>query len=346
LLDSRAPTGAAVMALRRMQVLRDGYSSHALAMSARPRAVPRGSALRSVSPAAGLTGEIRLARADVVVTTSSRTLASAAPRLTAGRLVHFLHERPELALASAQFMRRVPAITRLVVPAATDPRWFATAAGLRADQVLAADDFVDPAETLLGSARGRVILAVGALAADTAILELAEGFRCALPQLPGWQLRVAGDGPGLGLLREYIAQHGLGTRLLALGPRYDLAAQYADAGIVARLERGDCGGLSVLEALAAGVPVLGGSAVPAVLRHVRSDTNGWVLDRSDPVAIAEALVRLADDERRARLAAGARATRTWAPDDAARRALHDLFAGVLSAVPSSRPSPIGANAAR
>jgi glycosyltransferase involved in cell wall biosynthesis len=325
-----------VMAMRRIRVLRHRYATTAVALSTAPRGVPRESPLAAVESATGLGGEIRVARADLVVTTSDRTLASAAPRLTAGRLVHFLHVDPDAALASDEFVKRLPVITRLVVPVTAAPADIAARTGLRPEQVVAADDCTIPRDSLLGRARAEVILAAGRLHDGSAILDLAEAFRLALPLLPGWQLRVAGGGPGLPRLQAFVDRHDLGSRLLVLGPRYDLPAQYLDAGVVARVERSEANGLSVIEALAAGVPVLGCDTVPAVVRHVRHDVNGWVLGRCDPTAIADALVRLADPDRRAGYAAAARAGAVGMLTETARTELSDLFDAALDSPATSR----------
>lgn len=343
LLESREPTGAAMMAMRRMRVLRHHHAATALALSAGSR-VPQQSPLHSVWSANSLAGEVRIARADIVVTTSAQALASAAPRVTPGaRLVHFLHTRPDAALASLEFMPRVPAVSMVVVPPAVHPGRFAEQAGLRADQVVAADDFTLPREALLGTATGTVIVAAGRLAADSAILDLAEGFRRALPQLPGWQLRVLGGGPKLADLRAFTERHGLGSRLLALGPRYDAGLHYLEAGLVVRLESSDVNGLSVLEALAAGVPVLGADDVPAVQRHVAPGLSGWVLHRRDPEAIAEALVEAARGPR-AEYAAAARESRAGLLTEPARTELIDVFQTVLDTAPVARVPVAALNA--
>jgi glycosyltransferase involved in cell wall biosynthesis len=336
LLDSREPTGAAVMALRRMRVLRYRHTSTALAMSTTPRA-PKDSPLVAALPASGLAGEVRIARADIVVTTTERTLASAAPRMSTGRLVHFLHTRADAALASSQFMKRLPAITRIVVPASVDPADFAERSGLQPAQVVTADDFTLPRDSLLGTARAKVILAAGRLDDSSTILDLAEAFRLALPLLPGWQLRVAGGGPKEAELGAFVERHGLGSRLLVLGARHDLATQYLDAGLVVRIGPAEANGLSVLEALAAGVPVLGSDSVPAVNRYVHHGVNGWVLGRRDPQAIAAALVETSDPTRRADYAAAARTNPAGLLTDVGRRALHDLFDAVLDSTPATRP---------
>jgi glycosyltransferase involved in cell wall biosynthesis len=331
LLDSEAPTGATVMSLRRMRVLRDRLSSSAFSLLPVPGGVPAPSAYARIPQLSGLAAEVRIARAALVVTGTARTLAAAAPRLTGRtRLVHFLNALPDVAFANDLFTSRLTAAAVVVVPLELDPGEFARKAGIRREQVVAMDDFTVPEHSLLGTARARTILAADSLTDGAAAVALAEGFRLALPKLPGWQLRIAGWGPGLDALVNFVDRHQLAPRVLALGAQHDLAPHYLDAGLVVRIGPDEANGLSVLEALAAGVPVLGSESIPAVRRHVRHDVNGWVLDRTDPPAIAEAFVALADPARRERLGAAARTSRTGLVTAATSRQLYEIVDAALS----------------
>jgi glycosyltransferase involved in cell wall biosynthesis len=164
-----------------------------------------------------------------------------------------------------------------------------------------------------------------------------EGFALAAPDMPGWQLRLCGWGMRDALIQEFVERHDLHSRVVMMGPRHRIATEYQDAGVVARVAAEDANGLSVLEALAAGVPVLGAPTVPTVTRYVEHDVNGLVLERTDPIGIAEALVELADPARRARLAEGARASRAGLFTDAGARDLADLFRRAMVAEPRRSP---------
>lgn len=71
-------------------------------------------------------------------------------------------------------------------------------------------------------------------------------------------------------------------------------------------------------------------------RFVRDGHNGIVLERIDPVAIAEALTGFADADLRAQFAANARAERTGLLTTAGEDELHSLFAHILD-----NPAPRG-----
>ncbi|SHG22656.1 Glycosyltransferase involved in cell wall bisynthesis [Jatrophihabitans endophyticus] len=313
--ESLRPNGALTMTRRRMHALRTVATSRLVVLSRDPATRAQdASPYRGVHALAGLSGEALVARADVVMTTSARSLASATARRHGGmRIVHFLHGNAMSALRNELFLRSIPAASRVVVPLSIDPVAFARDAGIAAHRVVACDDFVLPQDAPLATALAPVVLAVGQVTTDTTLVDVVEAFRLALPGLAGWQLRIVGAGGGTRLLTQAIEDAGLVGRAILLGARHDLPTHYLDAGLVVRTQPNDANGLSVLEALAAGVPVLGAATVPAVQRLVRHGETGWVLERNEPDAIAEALLAACDDPVRAGMAAAVRAQRPVSP---------------------------------
>ena len=199
------------------------------------------------------------------------------------------------------------------------------------------DDFTLGATSLLGTGRPKVVLAVGAAHPTSGLLELVEAFRRA--GLPGWQLRIAGGrtaarGPGHVHRRPRPVRRDSGARPAA-GPGPPLPRR--GRGRAARTR--DAYGLPVLEALSAGVPVIGASTVPAVSRFVHAGVNGVVLNRTDPAAIAEALVAVSDDHRRGELARGARENPSGLLDTAGRARLARFVDAVLDEPRPVPPSP-------
>lgn len=322
LLDTDDPNGAGVMTMRRIEVLRDTVRSTAVCLQRGGVTPPDPSPFRRVLSARTPSGRLTFMAADLVVTTSPRTLAWAAKRRVLGmRIVHVLHAAPDRVLGDEAFMHHVHLVERLLVPQEVDTAPFAHAVGLRPDQVRTADDFTLPADRLLSTAEGRVVLAAGRFAGQTGAVDIVRGFGLAQAELPGWQLRLCGWGSQRREVNAAIAEFELETRALVMGPTYDLQAEYLDAGIAVRLAADEAGGLSVLEALTAGVPVLGADTVPAVRRYVVDGVNGQVLTRADPESIAAGLIAMGDPERRARLATGARSRPSGLLTETGRRVL-------------------------
>ncbi|MBE7189937.1 glycosyltransferase [Jatrophihabitans endophyticus] len=349
-VDDRAPTGATTMALRRAAVLRGSAEQTVLALRRGPRTVPRpraGTAWSAIAEPGGLTGEMAFARADVVVTTSELTLASAAARATGrSRLVHVVHEPAVRALARPRVARALPLVDWLLVPAATDLERVSALAALPRDRIVAVDDFTLPGEALLSSAAGRVVLAAGRIGSEDPTvpdptLDVVDGFVRAYRAhrdgaLRGWQLRLAGDGPGLPALLDHVDGLGAGGEVVVLGAQPGLAAHYLDAGVVVRVALPEANGLSVVEGLAAGVPVVSSPASPAAVRHVRHGVNGTMLEDIGPDGIAAAFVELADPQRRAAYAAAARADRVGLLDPAGRAGVQDLLHTILDHRPLAK----------
>jgi glycosyltransferase involved in cell wall biosynthesis len=140
---------------------------------------------------------------------------------------------------------------------------------------------------------------------DTAI----RAFARVQLRLPGTRLVVAGSGVELVALQALVAE-------LQLGPWVDFVGRIANADMPARLAQAHCllnpsrvdnQPVSILEALAAGVPVLSTRAggIPDMLQHGHS---ALLVAVDDEAAMAEQLLRILQDPALAlRLAQAGRA---------------------------------------
>ncbi len=125
---------------------------------------------------------------------------------------------------------------------------------------------------------------------------------------PATRFVVAGDGPLRADLEVMAAAGELRGRTHFLGWWENLPALYADLDVVALTSRNEGTPVCLLEAMAAGVPVVATrvGGVPDVVRH---EETGLLVPPGDPAALAVALASLlADPERRSALGlAGRRA---------------------------------------
>lgn len=118
---------------------------------------------------------------------------------------------------------------------------------------------------------------------------------------PAAHFVVAGDGPLRARLEAAAQRAGLGARAHFLGWWGDLPALYADLDVVALTSRNEGTPVCVLEAMAAGVPVVA-TAVGGVPDVVRHGETGLLVPPGDPAALAAALASLlADPDRRSAL---------------------------------------------
>lgn len=111
--------------------------------------------------------------------------------------------------------------------------------------------------------------------------------------LPGPRplLQIVGDGPERGPLEQFTRELGLATAVTFVGERHDIPEQLASASMFVLSSLTEGVSLTLLEAMARGLPVIatrvGGN--PEVVVH---GTTGLLVPPSDPSALAEAMLRL------------------------------------------------------
>jgi glycosyltransferase involved in cell wall biosynthesis len=133
----------------------------------------------------------------------------------------------------------------------------------------------------------------------------------ALPELlsahPRLQVYFFGKGPLAGALQEEIDARGLASRVRLGGFRSDLAALLPCLDLVVHPALLEGLGVSLLQASAAGVPVVA-SAVGGIPEAVRDGVNGRLVSAGDPQALGAAVdALLRDAPLRRRLGDGGRA---------------------------------------
>lgn len=158
---------------------------------------------------------------------------------------------------------------------------------------------------------GRVVcLFVGRLSREKGVLDLLEAWRLLQPS--DALLIVAGPdmtghawdagAPG----RALVEQHGLGASVRFVGPHEDVAPMMQAADLVVQPSHFEALGLSAIEALACGVPLVA-SAVGGLLDFVVDGENGRLCPPQDAPALAACIGPLLSDAgARMRLAARAR----------------------------------------
>jgi glycosyltransferase involved in cell wall biosynthesis len=198
----------------------------------------------------------------------------------------------------------------------------------------------DTRRAALGADSRVLVLHVGRLAVEKGVDTLVGAFIAARERLGDRaSFCVAGDGPRAGAVRAALpfAHH------LGFLDRATLADLYADADIFVFPSATETCGLVALEALAAGVPVIGASAggVPESLRH---GLTGFLVSPGDAMGFAERIVELAaDHEQRWAMHEAARAFavgRDWARELEELEAVYERLrcTTVAAAAPSAWPT--------
>ena len=151
---------------------------------------------------------------------------------------------------------------------------------------------------------------------------LVEALAEVVAAAPHAVLLVAGDGPLREDLDKDVRARGLTAHVRFAGWQSDLCALYATCDIVALVSRNEGTPVAVIEAMAAGLPVVA-TTVGGVPDVIADGRTGLLVPPASPAAIASALVRLVGDDPCVR---GSEATRakTCARDSASERLVGDI----------------------
>jgi glycosyltransferase involved in cell wall biosynthesis len=173
-----------------------------------------------------------------------------------------------------------------------------------ATEVPSGQGTVDPRlRAELAGPEGRpVVLAMARLVHDKGLDVLVE----AAVALPHAQFVIAGDGAARSALAAQVSELALDGRVKLLGWRTDIAALLAAADVFVLPSRNEALGVSALEAMAAGKPVIA-TAVGGVPEAVCDGETGLIVAPGDSQALAGAISALiADPARRERFGAAGR----------------------------------------
>lgn len=209
----------------------------------------------------------------------------------------------------------------LTFPPFLDPAPFALAASRRdSHRQTAAERFGLPLDRPW-------LLAVGMMRAGDKLASfkrLAEMLQ--LAQAAHWHMLIVGDGPEAAAVADAFAPlHGRAAFLGRLEPD-DLAAVYAASDLYVWPAVNEAYGMALLEAQAAGLPVLSVNTrgVPDIVRH---GETGWLTDDDAPQTLAQALLTLLHDATRHQTMG--RAARIHVARNLSMTAAQERLAGIL-----------------
>ena len=111
------------------------------------------------------------------------------------------------------------------------------------------------------------------------------------------KLDIAGDGPEKGALEDEIEALGLSESVRLLGWRDDIPRFLDSWNLYVQSSSAEGFGLSVLEAMAAGLPVIA-TRVGGLPELIEEKATGLLVNAGDPVAMGDAIAALAPDARR------------------------------------------------
>lgn len=184
----------------------------------------------------------------------------------------------------------------------------------------------------------RAIVCVGRFVVNKGQRVLIQAMPEIIGRCPDAVLLLVGDGPARRELTELTTQLGLDGRVKFLGTRSDVPEILSSAEIFAQPSFYEGIPLSVLEAMAAGKPVVA-TRVPGNADVIEDKRNGILVPPGDPGAMADAIASLLSEPERAK-AMGARGQasvrETYDIRETAAR-VEDLYLDVLGSHRSLPP---------
>lgn len=194
---------------------------------------------------------------------------------------------------------------RVVVPSAAVARFAVDHVGIPADVVDVVPNGVDPQRYAAGSrprGSGPTAVWVGLLGGVKRVDLLLD----AVAAVPGLRLDLVGDGPLRSVTRERVTRPDLAGRVELAGWVDDPAERFARADLYVLTSAAENCPMSLLEAMASGLPVVA-TSVGGVPEVVREGVDGLLCRAGDHDGLVRALATLAGDAgQRARMGAAAR----------------------------------------
>jgi glycosyltransferase involved in cell wall biosynthesis len=183
----------------------------------------------------------------------------------------------------------------------------------------------DPGADVLGS--------VANLSRDKDVATLLRAFQIIRRQKPQAALQIVGDGPGRAAAQTLCAELGITSHVGFLGFRDDVPSLLARFSVFVHATRTEGLGIAILEAMAAGVPVVA-SRVGGIPEIVEDGITGLLVPAGDARALSAAALELLGRPARAEEMARRARARAEALFTVGR--MSDAYAGLYQEVTASR----------
>ncbi|MFO0904071.1 MAG: glycosyltransferase [Pirellulales bacterium] len=142
-----------------------------------------------------------------------------------------------------------------------------------------------------GAQPGRPAILVARMVPEKDLPTLLAAVELVVQREPTFQLRLVGDGPALAAARARAARGAWGRHLEFLGERSDVADLLADSSLFVLSSRTEGISLTLLEAMASGLPVVA-TRVGGNTEVVDDESTGLLVPVAHPALLADAIVRL------------------------------------------------------
>ncbi|MFI9239674.1 glycosyltransferase family 4 protein [Streptomyces sp. NPDC053079] len=205
-----------------------------------------------------------------------------------------------------------------------------------------------PSEVEPSDGSAKLVVAAGRLIPVKRYDLLVKAWETVAATRPDWKLRIYGRGPELAKLRTQIDTLGLNEAVTLMGAHSPIETEWAKGSIAAVTSREESFGMTIVEAMGCGVPVVATDCPHGPGEIITDGEDGLLVPVGDSDAIAKGLLKLIeDDELRRTMGAAARVSaQRYAPERIADAYLEliDSLGGPRTT--TEKPAPAAAPAPR
>lgn len=142
----------------------------------------------------------------------------------------------------------------------------------------------------------KVAVAVGRLSYEKGYDLLLDAWAKAVAGRPEWTLRVYGDGPERERLEQQAQTLGVAGSVRFLGPTNEVPRAMSDGSVLVSASRAEGFPMTLLEAMACGLPCVAADCAPGVRELIRPGQTGYLAPPGNTDLFAERLGLLMDDQ--------------------------------------------------